>query len=155
MFTGKTNDPKKNPLEYKDKITFLRAMFPHMNIMDNPAIRTPWEALEELGKQYDEVVMVVGSDRKDDFEQQMRPYLKDFGIEKFSIVSSGERDADSNDVSGMSASKARAFARAGDFKSFSQSSASLNIPPYVSTVVNLSKNSNSCLYIPSTNIKYN
>ena len=121
VFTGRTNDPKKNPLQYKDKITFLRAMFPHMNIMDNPAIRTPWEALEELGKQYDEVVMVVGSDRKDDFEKQMRPYLKDFGIEKFSIVSSGERDADSNDVSGMSASKARAFARAGDFKSFSQS----------------------------------
>ena len=120
VFTGKTNDPKKNPLQYKDKITFLRAMFPHMNIMDDPAIRTPWEALEELGKQYDEVVMVVGSDRKDDFETQMRPYLKDFGIDKFSIVSSGERDADASDVAGVSASKARAFARAGDFKSFSQ-----------------------------------
>ena len=119
VFTGRTNDPKKNPLQYKDKITFLRAMFPHMNIMDNPQIRTPWEALEELGKQYDEIVMVVGSDRKDDFESQMRPYLKDFGIDKFSIVSSGERDADAADVSGVSASKARAFARAGDFKSFS------------------------------------
>jgi len=120
VFTGKTNDPKKNPLQYKDKITFLRAMFPHMNIMDDPAIRTPWEALEELGKQYDEVVMVVGSDRKQDFETQMRPYLKDFGIEKFSIVSSGERDADATDVSGVSASKARALAKAGDFKTFSQ-----------------------------------
>ncbi|OUW04058.1 MAG: hypothetical protein CBD16_02765, partial [Betaproteobacteria bacterium TMED156] len=119
VFTGKTNDPKKNPLQYKDKITFLRAMFPHVNIMDDPKIRTPWEALEELGKQYDEVVMVVGSDRKQDFESQMRPYLKDFGIDKFSIVSSGERDADASDVSGVSASKARAFARAGDFKSFS------------------------------------
>ena len=119
VFTGRTNDPKKNPLEYKDKITFLRAMFPHMNIMDDPKIRTPWEALEELGKQYDEVVMVVGSDRKDDFETQMRPYLKDFGIDKFSIVSSGERDADATDVSGVSASKARALAKAGDFKSFS------------------------------------
>ena len=119
VFTGRTNDPKKNPLEYKDKITFLRAMFPHMNIMDDPKIRTPWEALEELGKQYDEVVMVVGSDRKQDFETQMRPYLKDFGIEKFSIVSSGERDADASDVSGVSASKARALAKAGDFKSFS------------------------------------
>ena len=120
VFTGKTNDPKKNPLQYKDKITFLRAMFPHMNIMDDPAIRTPWEALEELGKQYDEVVMVVGSDRKQDFETQMTPYLKDFGIEKFAIISSGERDADASDVAGVSASKARAFARAGDFKSFSQ-----------------------------------
>ena len=120
VFTGRTNDPKKNPLEYKDKITFLRAMFPHMNIMDDPKIRTPWEALEELGKQYDEVVMVVGSDRKDDFETQMRPYLKDFGIDKFSIVSSGERDADATDVSGVSASKARALAKAGDFKTFSQ-----------------------------------
>ena len=103
VFTGRTNDPKKNPLEYKEKITFLRAMFPHMNIMDNPSIRTPWEALEELGKQYDEVIMVVGSDRKQDFESQMRPYLKDFGIDKFSIVSSGERDADASDVSGVSA----------------------------------------------------
>jgi len=120
VFTGKTNDPKKNPLQYKDKITFLRAMFPHMNIMDDPNIRTPWEALEELGKQYNEVIMVVGSDRKQDFETQMRPYLKDFGIEKFSIVSSGERDADATDVSGVSASKARALAKAGDFKSFSQ-----------------------------------
>ena len=64
--------------------------------------------------------MVVGSDRKQDFEQQMRPYLKDFGIEKFSIVSSGERDADATDVSGVSASKARALAKAGDFKTFSQ-----------------------------------
>jgi phosphopantetheine adenylyltransferase len=120
VFTGKTNDPKKNPLQYKDKITFLRAMFPHMNIMDDPAIRTPWEALEELGKQYNEVIMVVGSDRKQDFESQMRPYLKDFGIEKFSIVSSGERDADATDVSGVSASKARALAKAGDFNTFSQ-----------------------------------
>ena len=120
VFTGKTNDPKKNPLQYKDKITFLRAMFPHMNIMDDPSIRTPWEALEELGKQYNEVIMVVGSDRKQDFESQMRPYLKDFGIEKFSIVSSGERDADATDVSGVSASKARALAKAGDFKTFSQ-----------------------------------
>lgn len=120
VFTGKTNDPKKNPLEYKDKITFLRAMFPHMNIMDDPKIRTPWEALEELGKQYKEVTMVVGSDRQPEFEKQMRPYIKDFGIEKFNIVSSGERDADATDVSGVSASKARAFARAGDFKSFAQ-----------------------------------
>lgn len=120
VFTGKTNDPKKNPLEYKDKITFLRAMFPHMNIMDDPTIRTPWEALEELGKQYKEVTMVVGSDRQPEFEKQMRPYIKDFGIEKFNIVSSGERDADATDVSGVSASKARAFARAGDFKSFAQ-----------------------------------
>ena len=23
VFTGRTNDPKKNPLQYKDKITFL------------------------------------------------------------------------------------------------------------------------------------
>jgi len=120
VFTGKTNDPKKNPLEYKDKITFLRAMFPHMNIMDDPKIRTPWEALEELGKQYDEVTMVVGSDRQPEFEKQMRPYIKDFGIQKFNVISSGERDADATDVAGISASKARAFARAGDYDSFAK-----------------------------------
>jgi len=120
VFTGRTNDPKRNPLQYQDKITLMRAMFPTINIVDDPKIMNPWQALEELGKHYNDVTLVVGSDRKQDFQSQMQPYMKDFGIEKFQVISSGERDADATDVQGVSATKARAFARAGDFKSFAQ-----------------------------------
>ena len=120
VYTGRTQDPKRNPLSYEDKITMMRAMYPTINIVDDPNVKNPWQALEELGKHYKEVTLVVGSDRKQDFESQMRPYMKEFGIDKFTVVSSGERDADATDVQGVSATKARAFARAGDFGSFSQ-----------------------------------
>tara|TARA_B100000579_G_scaffold69481_1_gene52517 strand:+ start:18671 stop:21895 length:3225 start_codon:yes stop_codon:yes gene_type:complete len=120
VYTGRTQDPKRNPLNYEDKITLMRAMYPTVNIVDDPNVKNPWQALEELGKHYREVTLVVGSDRKQDFESQMKPYMKEFGIDKFTVVSSGERDADATDVQGVSATKARAFARAGDFSSFSQ-----------------------------------
>ena len=120
VYTGRTQDPKRNPLSYQDKITLMRAMYPTVNIVDDPNVKNPWQALEELGKHYKEITLVVGSDRKQDFESQMRPYMKEFGIEKFTVISSGERDADATDVQGVSATKARAFARAGDFSSFSQ-----------------------------------
>ena len=120
VFTGRTNDKNRNPLRYEDKITLMRAMFPTINIVDDPNVKNPWQALEELGKHYDDVTLVVGSDRQQDFQSQMRPYMKEFGIKNFQVISSGERDADSTDVQGISATKARAFARVGDFKSFSQ-----------------------------------
>ena len=120
VYTGRTQDPKRNPLNYEDKVTLMRAMYPTVNIVDDPNVKNPWQALEELGKHYSEITLVVGSDRKQDFETQMKPYMKDFGIEKFTVVSSGERDADATDVQGVSATKARAFARAGDFNSFAQ-----------------------------------
>jgi shikimate kinase len=69
--------------------------------------------------------MVVGADRISDFKTLLNKYngvKARHGFYEFpdgiSIVSAGERDPDADDVSGMSASKMRAAATAGDFQSF-------------------------------------
>ena len=56
---------------------------------------------------------------KQDFETQMRPYLKDFGIEKFATISS-MKEMQMQLMLQEYLPKARAFARAGDFKSVFQ-----------------------------------
>ena len=43
---------------------------------------------------------------------------KDYAYEKITVVSAGERDPDSDDVSGMSASKLRSLAQTGNFSQF-------------------------------------
>jgi len=75
-------------------------------------------------KGYDEITMVVGSDRVREFENILNKYndVKSrhgyYNFNKINIVSAGERDPDADDVSGMSASKMRAAAAKGDLESF-------------------------------------
>ena len=70
--------------------------------------------------------MVVGSDRVREFDTLLNKYngvKARHGFYKFdeiNIVSAGERDPDADDVSGMSASKLRGYAEAGDFDNFKQ-----------------------------------
>jgi hypothetical protein len=117
IFTSQTQDAKKNPLPYGDKIKFLRKMFPKHGrmIIEDKKIRSVFDALVVLYKQkFDKVIFVVGSDRILEFKRILLKYngveakhgFYDFtnGIE---IVSSGDRDPDADDVSGMSASKMR------------------------------------------------
>jgi hypothetical protein len=68
--------------------------------------------------------MVVGSDRVQEFQRILDRYNGEdkahgfYDYDKIEVVSAGERDPDAEGVEGMSASKMRAAAVAGDFKSF-------------------------------------
>ena len=125
IFTSKSNDPKKNPLSINDKIKFMKLSFPkHKNHIHHPdviGIRTPAEVLEWLSENgYEELHFMVGSDRVKSFEGMINSMQKK-GYTKFKrvvVVSAGERDPDSDDVSGMSASKMRGFVEKDDFDSF-------------------------------------
>ena len=120
------SEDKKNPLDYKTKIRMLRKMFPKYkrNIMGGAA-RT---ALEIASNLYDEgfthLQFVVGSDRVDNFNTLLNKYngnqMRDgyYNFQDIKVVSAGERDPDAEGVSGMSASKMRAAASAGDFEAF-------------------------------------
>ena len=127
IFTSKTNDPKKNPLSINDKIKFMKLSFPeHKNHIYHPdviGIRTPAEVLEWLSENgYEELHFMVGSDRVKSFEGMINSMQKK-GYTKFKrvvVVSAGERDPDSDDVSGMSASKMRGFVEKDDFDSFAK-----------------------------------
>lgn len=130
IYASHSSDPKKNPLTYKEKIRVMRKMFPKhgRNIIEDKKAITVLHIASALHDQgFTKIKMVVGSDRISDFNKLLKKYndvegrhgFYDFkdGIE---IVSAGERDADSKDVSGMSASKMRAAAAEGNFKEFTK-----------------------------------
>lgn len=130
IYASQSQDPKKNPLDFKSKIKIMRKMFPKhgRNIMADTGIRNVLDILVKLYDQgFTKVTMVVGSDRVDEFSALTNKYNgveARHGMYNFeggvNIVSAGERDPDSDSVSGMSASKMRAAAAANDFIAFSQ-----------------------------------
>jgi hypothetical protein len=130
IYPSQSQDQKKNPLSFDEKVKFMRKMFPKhaRNIIADKNIKTAIDVATKLYQEgYTKVSMVVGSDRITEFETTLNKYngvkarhgyynFKD-GVK---IVSAGERDPDSDDVSGMSASKLRAAAVANDFETFSK-----------------------------------
>ena len=131
LFSSHSNDKKKNPLDHKLKVRYLKKFFG--KIVADVQARTVFEIANELHRQnFKRVKMVVGSDRIKEFEMLLKKYngvKARHGYYKFDdiqIVSAGERDPDADDVSGMSASKLRALAEVGDFKAFAQGVPSRN-----------------------------
>ena len=130
IYASKSQDPKKNPLSFKDKIKFLRKMFPKhaRSIMADADVRTALDIVVKLYDQgYTSATMIAGSDRVKEFEALLNKYngVKSrhgfYNFEKgIKVISAGERDPDADDVSGMSASKMREFAEKGDFDSFKE-----------------------------------
>jgi len=129
VFLSQSQDSKKNPLNYAEKIKYARKMFPKhaRSIMLNKKVKTVFNAIQKLYDEgYKNVVMVVGQDRVREFDILLNKYNKKkgpHGIYSFSrinVVSAGSRDPDSEGVEGMSASKMRAAAADKDFTAFSQ-----------------------------------
>jgi hypothetical protein len=117
LYLSHTQDKKKNPLSYDDKVRYAIKAFG--KIVKKTNARTIIEVLKELDRQYDEVIVVGGSDRVDEFKNLLTKYNgKDYAYEKLDVVSAGERDPDADDVSGMSASKLRNLAATGQVKDF-------------------------------------
>lgn len=129
VFLSQSQDPKKNPLSYSDKIKSVRKMFPKhaRNVMINKNVRTAIEAVVELYNQgFRQVVMVVGSDRVVEFDTLLNKYNGKearhgfYNFKSIKVVSAGARDPDAEGVEGMSASKQRDNAYNNDFVSFGQ-----------------------------------
>jgi predicted kinase len=123
LFSSHSNDKRKNPLNHRDKVKYLKKFFGKIVVDAN--VRTVFEICNFLQeKKYVNINMVVGSDRVKEFEMLITKYngvKARHGFYKFkniNIISAGERDPDADDVSGMSASKMREFAEKGDFEGF-------------------------------------
>lgn len=130
IFASKTNDKKDNPLPYDVKLEFLKELFPEFasHIVDDPAIKTPLLAADWLyNKGIRAITMVAGSDRLPQYEKLMAAWNSEEVRTKFNrepcvitFVSSGEREDGAEGVAGVSASGARAAAKAGNFDVFKQ-----------------------------------
>ena len=118
LFLTHTQDKKKNPLEYKDKVELAKIAFGRNIVVDTKA-NTIIKVLEELDPSYDNLVLVVGQDRVEDFKKLLNKYNGDlYNFDSIEIVSAGDRDPDAEGVEGMSASKMRALAVAGKAEEF-------------------------------------
>ena len=126
VYPSHSQNAKKDPLPHTLKIAYMRKMFPKYksNVIVSKS-RTALEAAVELHKKgHRSIVMVVGSDRVTEFNTLLNKYNGVdskhgfYGFDDIKVVSAGERDPDSEGVSGMSASKMRAAAADGDFDLF-------------------------------------
>ena len=119
---SRSNDPKKNPLDAKTKVSVMKKMFPKHSgkIVDDENNRTIFDVLKKAHTDgYAGVRIVGGSDRVSEFEKLTNNYNKKlYDFDSIEITSAGDRDPDSDSVEGMSASKQRKAAAEGDFESF-------------------------------------
>lgn len=118
VFLSHSQNAKKDPLSYQQKLKYAKQSFGDVVYRSNA--RTIIEIMKELEKMnHKQVIMVVGSDRVQEFRALLNRYNgKDFTFKKITVVSAGERDPDAEGVSGMSASKMRAAASQGDAAAF-------------------------------------
>ena len=127
IYASKSVDPKKNPLPFKEKIKFMRKMFPKhaRNIMADKDVRNVLDIAVKLYDQgFTKLNMVAGSDRVKEFDSLLNKYNNQksrhglYRFENIKVISAGERDPDAEGVKGMSASKMRAAASVGDVQAF-------------------------------------
>ena len=128
LFLSQTQKPKDNPLPFNIKLQFAKAAFPGINV-GHESVRTPIQMLQMLEKLgYTDVIYVAGSDRVEEFQKLFDTYNgkpnKDgevpFKFNSIEVISAGERDPDASGAEGMSASKMRAAAAAGEEEAFAQ-----------------------------------
>lgn len=118
VFVSRSHDDKKNPLSYPDKMIFMHKLFPDAHIIDNEHIKNPFNATGYLGShlKYTNIVLVCGSDRVSEYEKNFSRPERYF--DSFKVVSAGERDPDSDNVLGMSGTKAREAAKNNNLGAF-------------------------------------
>jgi hypothetical protein len=118
VFLSYSQNSKKDPLNYNQKFKYAKQAFG--NLVTKSNARTVIQIMQELEKMnHKDVVMIVGSDRVQEFRTLLNKYNgKDYNFNSIKVVSAGERDPDAEGVSGMSASKMRAAVSAGDQASF-------------------------------------
>lgn len=118
IFLSHSSDAKKNPLSYEEKVRLAQAAFGR-NIVVKSQARTIIQVLKQLTSSFDNVKVVVGSDRVPEFERILKTYNgRDFKFNSVEVVSAGTRDPDADGAAGMSASKMRAAAAKNDKNAF-------------------------------------
>jgi len=117
VFLSHSTSPDKDPLPYETKIKFARQAFG--SCVQTSKVNTLFAMLKDLDGKYDNVYIVVGSDRFADAARIAKDYNgKEFNFKMIKAISAGERDPDDDGVQGMSASKMREAVRSRDFSKF-------------------------------------
>ena len=124
IYPSRSQDAKKNPLTPQIKISYMRQMFPDYadSIVDDKGAKTIFNVLTGANEEgHANMIIMVGQDRLSEFQGLSHKYNGElYNYDQLEVVSAGERDPDSDDVTGMSASKLRLAAAEGNFKKFAK-----------------------------------
>jgi hypothetical protein len=122
IYVSKTQDHKKNPLSIEQKMMYLNKFFPGVNfVAAGPTTRTPIEAAKELNQKYTDLILVAGGDRIGGLKKLLDDYNhKEYEYNTIEPVSAGDRDPDSDGVSGVSGTDVRQAALDNNFDTFKQ-----------------------------------
>jgi hypothetical protein len=124
LYTSRSQDPKKNPLQFEAKLDHLKRMFPqYADKWDpDPEVKTVLDTAKKAYSQgYKNYHFVGGSDRQQEMENLLRKYNGNlYNFNNIYSHSAGSRDeTDSEDpISSLSASKMRKHASDGNFEEF-------------------------------------
>ena len=121
-----SHDSSKNPLNPSQKLKHAKRAFPYANVSvaseGAPTILHQASKLHQMGVKH--LHVVVGADRVEEFNKLLGNYNGKEGKHGFynfnsiNIHSAGARDPDAEGVEGMSATKMRQAAKAGDRNAF-------------------------------------
>lgn len=130
IYTSASFDNERNPISYTDKVSFLRQLFPRAHINTDKSASSIHQIAKQLTKEgYNDVTLIVGSDRIEEFKDALGKYVvaatdkkfdksKHYPWKKFDIVSAGERDPDAEGIAGASGTKMREYVRTNNFTDF-------------------------------------
>lgn len=123
VFVSHTQDNKKNPLNGPEKVDLLKKMYPHhKDVFDHSSKEEPsiiHMAKRLHAKGYKHLHVVVGGDRVDEMHKLIHKYNgKEYNFKSIKVTSAGDRDPDAEGAEGMSASKMRSHALAGNHSEF-------------------------------------
>jgi hypothetical protein len=127
IFVSGTQDKKKNPLSYEDKVKFIQAIHPEYaaHLVVDRSLNTIMKIAVSLYDQgYRNAVFVAGDDRKEIYDMLVSYNSVEgkahgfYQFEQLDFQSAGARDPDSDGIEGVSASLARQRAAEGDVEGF-------------------------------------
>ena len=131
VFLSHTDGTAKDPIDFTTKLSYLRQHFqsdPKLSFGDiraNTIIKV-MKVLEQEGRT--KIIMIAGDDRVMQFQTLLNQYNGkptkagnvEYTFDSIQVVSAGQRDPDADDVTGVSASKARELAMKGQEQEFSK-----------------------------------
>lgn len=123
VYVTKTQEKNRNPLPPNLKKEVLNSMYPNMRNRIYTESSIPAIMQQMKNNSYNEVYMMVGSDRLKNFQ-----WVKN-KLCATNVLSGGERDPTATGPSAMSATAARQIARDGSVNEFSQCINSSKLSP--------------------------
>ena len=131
VFLAHTGGTQKDPIDFQTKLSYLRQHFQadkNLSFGDERAntIIKVMKVLEAEGRT--RVIMIAGDDRVMQFQKLLNQYNGqptkagnvEYKFDEIQVVSAGQRDPDAEDITGISASKARELAIKGQEHEFSK-----------------------------------